>query len=222
MEAFVDAAFAFAVTLLAVSIDSVPSNREELIETLKGVPAFACSFTVICLFWWDHNTWSRRFGLDDGHSTVLSLVYIGTALVFVYPLKSMFSSMWAFLSDGFLPSTYQVESIDDLRWMFGLYAAAFVSLGWLSFMLKRHAWRQRDKIGLDAIERLCLQREFASSYLHMGVGVASLFAALSLSPGWPQWAYSLPGALYSLLGFHGWINAHYQRKVNALSGQGAS
>ncbi|MCB1643573.1 MAG: DUF1211 domain-containing protein, partial [Xanthomonadales bacterium] len=39
LEAFVDAAFAFALTMLVISIDEIPGNRAELVQALKGVPA---------------------------------------------------------------------------------------------------------------------------------------------------------------------------------------
>ncbi len=37
LEAFVDAAFAFAVTMLVISIDQIPRDRGELTEALKGI-----------------------------------------------------------------------------------------------------------------------------------------------------------------------------------------
>ena len=64
IEAFVDAAFAFAVTLLVISLD-VPENARAMIEALKGVPAFAASFSLLAMIWWAHASWSRRYGLDE-------------------------------------------------------------------------------------------------------------------------------------------------------------
>ena len=40
LEAFVDAAFAFALTLLVISFDAVPQSFEALTTALKAVPAF--------------------------------------------------------------------------------------------------------------------------------------------------------------------------------------
>ena len=220
LEAFVDAAFAFAVTLLAISIDSVPANRDELILALKGVPAFACSFAVICLFWWQHNRWSRRYGLDDGPSTFISLIYVGLVLVYVYPLKSLFSSMWDWLSGGFLPSSYQVQSLEDLRWMFAFYAVTFISLGLMLVLLDYRGWRQRDAIGLDGIERLALRRELWTHAVTIGVGAASLLAALSMQNDRPVWTYSLPGVLYSLLTVNWFVTVHFQRRIARLQQAG--
>ncbi len=72
LEAFVDAAFAFAVTLLVISLDGVPTSVEGLSAALKGIPAFAACFTLLAFFWYAHNTWSRRYGLDDFGSVFLS------------------------------------------------------------------------------------------------------------------------------------------------------
>ena len=63
LEAFVDATFAFAVTLLVISLESIPDSIPGMLQALKGVPAFAASFAQIMLFWSAHATWSRRFGL---------------------------------------------------------------------------------------------------------------------------------------------------------------
>ena len=76
LEAFVDAAFAFAVTLLVISLDAIPDSTPALIEALKGIPAFAASFAQIAFFWYSHASWSRRYGMNDGAGVWLSLLLI--------------------------------------------------------------------------------------------------------------------------------------------------
>ena len=44
METFADAAFAFAVTMLVISVEAVPQNYEEFAAALKSIPAFFASF----------------------------------------------------------------------------------------------------------------------------------------------------------------------------------
>ena len=66
VEAFVDGAFAFALTLLAISGDHIPTSIDELIVALKGLPAYAASFALVVKVWSSHVQWSRTFGLDDG------------------------------------------------------------------------------------------------------------------------------------------------------------
>ena len=85
LEAFVDAAFAFAVTLLVISLDAIPDNIPALVEAMKGIPAFAASFAQIALFWYAHATWSKRYGLDDRAGVLLSLLLVFLVLVFCTP-----------------------------------------------------------------------------------------------------------------------------------------
>lgn len=209
LEAFVDAAFAFAVTLLAISIDEIPANAEELILALKGIPAYTASFAVVALLWWEHNRWSRHYGLDDGLSIFLSLVYVALAMVFVYPLKIMFSAMFVWLSDGWLPSAYQIRTLEDLRLMFVIYAVALSSIGIVQVALLYSAWRQRDALGLDELERLLTLRELYASLLMPLFAMLSLLLALNLRPGLPDYLYGLPGMVYFGL-FGQWLVALYR------------
>ena len=76
VEGFVDAAFAFAVTLLVISGDHIPRSVDDLILALKSVPTFAASFMLILVFWTGHAQWSRRYGLDDATTRRLSLLLV--------------------------------------------------------------------------------------------------------------------------------------------------
>lgn len=219
LEAFVDAAFAFAMTLLAISIDSVPGNREELVIALKGVPAFAASFFVISLFWWDHNQWSRRFGLDDGRSIALSLLFVFLVLIFVYPLKLMFTGMFAWLTDGWLTSTYAIAHLDDLKLMFTVYALAFASIGLTVVALHWNAWKKRDDIQLDPLEQLLLKRDLWRQLCLPITALLSLWATVTLGPDLPSWRYPLPGVCYFLLSLQFAYVLLYRKREAALRAQ---
>ena len=58
LETFVDAAFAFAVTLLVISVDDVPRSFEELVLALKNIPVFLAASAQLFLFWIAHRSWS--------------------------------------------------------------------------------------------------------------------------------------------------------------------
>ena len=52
IETFVDAAFAFAFTMLVISIDEIPKSPPELFELSKDIPAFVFSARVLVRCGW--------------------------------------------------------------------------------------------------------------------------------------------------------------------------
>src|SRR5688572_33363051 len=75
LEAFSDAVFAFALTLLVVSLE-VPKSFDELMNLMRGFPAFACCFAVLVGIWVEHNLFFRRYGLDDGYTVLLNSILL--------------------------------------------------------------------------------------------------------------------------------------------------
>ncbi|MEO5628719.1 MAG: TMEM175 family protein [Thermomonas sp.] len=213
MEAFVDAAFAFAVTLLVISLDALPSSIPEFVVALKGIPAFAGSFALIAMFWWTHAVWSRRYGLQDGISVLLSLVLVFLVLVYVYPLRMLFSSFFNWASQGWLPSSLVLRSYEDLLWMFVAYAIAWSTLGLVIVALYRHAWKLRDDIQLSREERIELQGDIATWSMIPLTGLLSLMLiGLCVLAGRPQLG-GLSGFVYSLMSLSGVVGARARRRA---------
>src|SRR5260370_23741344 len=100
LETFIDAAFAFAITMLVIATQQIPDDIETLLAAFKNVPAFVASIIVLGIFWRGHWLWSRRYGLEDGMSIFISWAMIVTMLIYIYPLKAIFSSMWFLVSGG--------------------------------------------------------------------------------------------------------------------------
>src|SRR5260370_24274801 len=71
LEGFTDAVFAFAVTLLVVSLE-VPKTFSELIFAMKGFIAFAICFALLVQVWYEHYTFSRRYGLQTAYIIFLN------------------------------------------------------------------------------------------------------------------------------------------------------
>lgn len=94
LEGFSDAVFGFALTLLVVSLE-VPRSYAELMALMSGFVSFACCFALLLWLWYEHNTFFRRYGLQDGVTIVLNGCLLFTVLFYVYPLKFMFDSMFA-------------------------------------------------------------------------------------------------------------------------------
>ncbi len=84
IETFVDAAFAFAFTMLIISVDEIPKSTDALFASAKDIPAFLVSCINIGFIWYAHSVYSRRFGLQDGKTIILSLSLVMLVLIFIY------------------------------------------------------------------------------------------------------------------------------------------
>jgi uncharacterized membrane protein len=215
LEAFVDAAFAFAVTLLVISLDAIPENIPALIEAMKGVPAFALSFLMIALIWHAHATWSRRYGLDDARSTALSLVLVFLVLVYVYPLKILFSTFFAWISQGWFPSPVQITRYGDVTTMFVIYGVAFATLSACLTALYAHAWRQRGAIGLSREEAVLTAGYVAAWSWGLMVALLSIALALAMTERPPRWLEGMPGIAYFLMWLSHAVARRAERSVRA-------
>ncbi len=202
LETFVDAAFAFALTMLIISADSIPRSHAELVTALKGIPAFAASFALIVMFWHGHYRWSRRYGLEDGVSVMLSLLLVFTVLVFFYPLKMMMFGAFATFTGGALPSPIEFRSVSELIDLFGWFAFGFTTMCALLGALFHRATTLRLAVPLTPIELLYTRLEVQIWYSIAALGVLSAIIT-AFAPGrWialAPWAYSLASIIAPVL-----------------------
>jgi len=201
VEAFVDAAFAFAVTLLVVSVGHVPESSAQLLQAMRGVPAFAASFLLIARFWRSHRQWSRRFGIEDDYSVRLSLLLVFVILVYVYPLRMVASMAMASFSGGLLAEQAPViASIDDLRILYVTFSVGYSVAVIIFTLLYRHALHCADALDLSAFERASTRQAIVRNLGFLAVAATSLVLALTLpmSNEHPL-LYALPGMTYVLI-----------------------
>lgn len=177
LETFTDAAFAFAVTLLAISIDEIPNSYDGLIAALKGTPAFAASFALLLLYWRAHQTWSQRYGLEDLPSVLLTFSLVLVIMVYVYPLKIMFGAAFHFISDGWLPSSFVLDSVDQFRSLVTIFGIGFFALSGLISGLYWYAWTQRSALGMQPPEAFDTGAEALAWLIVGGFGLVSLTLA---------------------------------------------
>ena len=92
IEAFSDAVFGFAITLLVVSL-AVPNSFDELLQVMKGLPVFAVTFAILLMMWQEHHNLFKRFPSSDGVTIWLNGALLFVVLSYIYPLKFLFSGI---------------------------------------------------------------------------------------------------------------------------------
>jgi len=213
LETFVDAAFAFALTMLVVSVDTVPQSFEELVVAIKRVPAFAASFLITVMFWLGHYRWSRRYGIEDTGSVVLSLMLVFLVLVFLYPLRLMMSGALQAMSGGFLPGEIEITRIVHLQFLFVLYGVAFMLMSGVLLLLYARVLRMQLEPSLSAEDRAVAGVEVQAWGILASMGAASALLALLLPPkliGFAVWIYASLAIVMPLM------SRHWQRRVERV------
>src|SRR5882757_10716581 len=147
LETFIDAAFAFAITMLVIATQQIPDDIETLLAAFKNVPAFVASIIVLGIFWRGHWLWSRRYGLEDGVSIFISWAMIVTILILIYPLKAIFGAMWNFLSNGQVGQPFSLHTTEgQARTIFAIYALGLIAISAEILLLNFRAWQLREPL----------------------------------------------------------------------------
>jgi uncharacterized membrane protein len=205
-ETFTDAAFAFAVTLLVISVDAIPSTYVELRQALADVPAFAASFVLLWFFWYGHWQWSRRFGLEDMPTIILSFTFVFVMLSYIYPMKFLATLSVAFFS-GRSSARGMLSDVGQLYDLFAIYGIGFVTMALIIVSLNVHAYRKRERLRLDALERFLTRGAIGAWTILAVVGTLSVALALATEPPagdrnvvWPGWVYMLLAVVMPVYG----------------------
>lgn len=164
LDAFTDAAFAFAVTLMVAGTGGMAPDYRQLEAALAGAPSFVIAFALIAMFWLAHVRARRLAGEGDWRFLLLTLALVFTVLLYVHPLRAMASSFAALLTG----------SADDyegrLGQMFALYGAGFVLMSLITAGLFAVAKQSPD---LDAQARRAAQGQVFIWLILVATGIIS-------------------------------------------------
>ena len=114
VEAFSDGVFAFAATLMVVTLD-MDESLQIFGAEVSGFVSFAVSFFVLVILWKIHYNFFRRNTYIDDWIIALNAVLLFVVLYYVFPLKSLINSWMG----------VRVITQDDLAYLFVLYGMDF-------------------------------------------------------------------------------------------------
>src|SRR6201982_2390164 len=218
LETFIDAAFAFAISMLVIAAHQIPDNIVALLAAFKNVPTFFCSIGVLGIYWRGHWLWSRRYGLEDGVSILISWALIVTILIFIYPLKAIFGAMWHLLSNGQVGQPVSLHTTEaQARTIFASYALGLIAISAEILLLNLRAWQLREPLRLNARERLMTRGELTGWSIPVSVGLVSLVFSFTLpieQIAWCGWVYFLMAILVRV---HGFL---HKRRLAAVGAEG--
>lgn len=210
VEAFSDAVFGFALTLLVVSLE-VPRTFEQLLSTMRGFVAFGACFWLLYMIWERHYTFFRRYGLQDGRTRALNGVLLFVVLLYVYPLKFLFTlfvNTILGIAKAVGTSTIATAQVPLLFMIYGLgFAAVFGILA----LFHVNALQSRAALNLTLTEEKITRASILRNGLMAGIGLLSIVAAKLL----PLHSVGLAGYLYLLVcgveTLHGWLEGEAMR-----------
>jgi uncharacterized membrane protein len=214
VEGFSDAVFAFAVTLLVVSLE-VPKTFDELLSTMRGFFAFAICFALLLFVWYDHYKFFRRYGLRDLTTLALNGALLFLVLLYVYPLKFLFTMVmdeWLGLGES------EMIELSQIPLLLVIYGAGFVAIQLVFALMYLRAYSLRASLKLDPRE-LSVTREEIQGFL-LNVPVALLSATIAVLGG--EVALSWAGYVYLLVfpvqTINGRVMAARRRKLHSPAG----
>ncbi|HEY2649149.1 MAG TPA: TMEM175 family protein [Puia sp.] len=194
IETFSDGVFAFAVTLLIVSLE-VPKSFQELLTTMRGFFAFGISFLLLVMIWNEQHRFFRKYGLDDIWTITLNGTLLFIVLFYVYPLKFLFTLMFSHQIYGPDKSPFTIEQ-SQIPMLMMIYAVGFMAIYGLFFLMYLHASRQSIKLGLTAVEKFDCKSGMYRILIMVLAGAGSFLTALILSNDVAGFA----GYIYFLIG----------------------
>lgn len=198
LEALSDGVFAFAATLLVVSLE-VPGTFDELLADLSGLAAFAVSFGALLMIWSVHAAYFRRYGLEDGWTQALNGCLLFVVLFYVFPLKFVAAGITSTVFGIDVERTHRmISTYDELSLLFQLYSLGFVLIFAFVSLMYRHATRRAAVLALDAAqltEAHFLKRHYALFVLVGAASVALAHWRVGLVIGFPGWVYAALGPL---------------------------
>jgi len=182
LDVFSDVVLGIALVLLVVSL-AIPRSFSDLRSPTPSFTASAICFLMLVNVWYSHYVFFRRYGRCDRWTVLLNAALLGLVLFCVYPLKFLYGTLFAFLVRAEEVSPRFAAAV-QVNGMMALYALGFTAIFFLVSALYWNAWRQRDALALDGIERLLTISSIVDALGVAAIGLIACLAALILPTSW--------------------------------------
>ena len=182
IETFSDAIFAFALTLLIVSLE-VPKSFDELMVSMRGFFAFGISFVLLAFIWHEQNVFFRRYGLDDTWTLVLNFTLDFVVLFYVYPLKFLFTLLFSDEIYGAGRSPFKMTD-QQMPTLMMVYGTGFLIIYLLFLAMYSIVLRKKEELQLTRQELYDTRTKMYSKFIFIGIGLAVILMAYLLPPAY--------------------------------------
>jgi uncharacterized membrane protein len=221
IEGLSDAVFAFAVTLLVVSLE-VPKTFTELAVTMRGFAAFAVSFALLFIVWFNQYKFFRRYGLKDTLTVCLNGALLFVVLFYVYPLKFIFSYLVNVLTGGHgevrLPNGHAEAMVGENQMvaLMVIFGVGYVAIFAVFILLHCHAYRKRFELELNKLELFDTRSSISESAVNCSIGLLSIGLALF---GGKYSAFAGPAYMLTAvaLTIHGTVMGRQRRRLEQVA-----
>jgi uncharacterized membrane protein len=170
LEGFTDAVFAFAVTLLVVSLE-VPRSFPELFAAMHGFLAFGVCFALLANLWYQHYRFFRRYALESPWVVFLNCALLFFVLFYVYPLKFLFTAVF---------NGAAIEP-PEARALFTIWSLGYAAVFGVFALLYLHAWHIRAQLELTPVEATRTRQSLSDQLAMVVIALLSTLLARTLS-----------------------------------------
>lgn len=187
LEALFDMVLAMALTLTVISME-VPQNFDDLVGSFAKLPSFAVCFLILLICWYYHFQFHRRYGIENFPLIILSGLLLFIILIYVYPLKFLYSILFAPDAQRLNPAQGQT--------LIALYSIGFAAIFLMFTLMNGYAYLCRAELELDANEIVLTKAAIGTHLAYMAVACLSiLMIVFEFGATWAGWVYFLIGPL---------------------------
>jgi uncharacterized membrane protein len=203
LETFSDAVFAFALTLIIVSIE-VPKSFDELVETMKGTLSFAVCFAILFQIWNNQNLFFRRYALKNTYIIILNAILLFVVLIYSYPLKFLSMLLFSFSDGKYVQNGHEFMMIrnSQVQPLMIVYGGGFFVIYGLFYLMYKHVDQHKVDLELSSAELFVTKSLTGINLICMSICLtAMLVAAIFPDVAGPS------GFIYCLipLAYTGWF-----------------